>query len=135
MVPRIANQRKRISTNAKTGDWNRKKRIDHQKLNKSCSAKRRMAGCFESLVDFQINQREIPIRKYKLVQTGAKSDDGGFHNGFFKELNQELLEAFPIKPLTIPVASQSKMAITNFPHAIDRCRLLDFLFNDTWFVI
>jgi len=124
-----------MSTNAKTGDWKRKKRIDHQKLKKSCSAKRRMAGCFESLLDFQINQREIPIRKYKLVQTGAKSDDGGFHDGFFKELNHELLEAFPIKPLIIPVASQSNMAIINLPHATGRCGILYFLFNETGFVI
>jgi len=77
----------------------------------------------------------MPIRRYKAVQTGAKSHEGGFQDGFIKLSNQVLLDAFPINPLIIPAASQTNMAINNFPQATGRSEVLYVWRNEIFSLI
>jgi hypothetical protein len=63
---------------------------------------------------FQISHSEIPIKMYKMVQTGAKIPLGGFQEGLLRVKYQVLIDPAENKPLDAPIIWQSKMAMTNF---------------------
>lgn len=88
----------------------------HQKFKKSCDANNIIALFFlgAGFLLFQINHKEIPMSKYSNVQTGAKRNAGGFHDGLMSELNHGFVPVLAINPLKIPVLSQIRIAIINF---------------------
>ena len=108
----------KITSNEICIEWNLKKTIDHQKFRNSCKAKKRKAVCFSIFLSaftsvFQISANEIPIITYRLVHTGAKSDAGGFHEGFCSSANHGYMEGIDKSELIIPVNSQIRIAITS----------------------
>ena len=88
----------------------------HQKFKKSCNANNIIAliFCGAGVLLFQINHKEIPISKYSSVQTGAKRNAGGFHDGLLSASNHGFIPVLAINPLKIPVLSQIRIAIINF---------------------
>ena len=88
----------------------------HQKFKKSCNANNIIALVFlgAGVLLFQINHKEIPMSKYSSIQTGAKRNAGGFHDGLMTELNHGFVPVLAINPLIIPVLSQIRIAMINF---------------------
>lgn len=69
---------------------------------------------FVGFVDFQTSQRLMPIKRYKTVQTGPNTFEGGFQEGLFRLLNQGFIRALESTLLMIPVNSQIAIAMINF---------------------
>lgn len=111
-----------ISPKAIAGNFNPKKIIDHKALRISCPLKMVKAllcwlqsnSWLTELEDCQIKYKEIPIKAYKRVQTGAKSQLGGESKGLFKVAYQTgIAEKVKIEPI-IPAPSQIRIEETNF---------------------
>lgn len=105
---------------ASNGDLSPKKKIDQKKFRPSWIRKRFK----ESRTPFffspfcQIKKAEIPIIKYKIVQTGANTQFGGEKNGLFKVAYQVDTDEAVNKPPIIPTNSQPVIQKTSFPKSL-----------------
>jgi hypothetical protein len=60
---------------------------------------------------FQTMKSEIPIKRYSIVHTGAKTQFGGAKNGFFRFAYQVGMAEVVNREPTIPAASHKTMEI------------------------
>lgn len=115
MVTKIANHKITISIKAKSGAWRPKKNRDHTKLSANCIRKN-----FNAILTFfflspfsQTKYAATPIRKYMLVQTGAKIQLGGEKKGLYKVVYHVGIAAMVKGVLANPTPSQMRMAVMN----------------------
>jgi|SRR3989338_1063717 len=105
---------------ATNGDLSPKKKIDQKKFKASWTRKRFK----DSRTPFflspfcQIKKAEMPIIKYKIVQTGANIQFGGEKNGLFKMAYQSDMDEAVNKLPVIPTNSQPMMQKTSFPKSL-----------------
>ena len=84
-----------------------KKMTDHRALNTSCT-QNKVKASKTPLVDnplCQIRKTDIPIRIYKVVQTGPNTQLGGVDGGFLR-LGYQVGIALKVKRLPIPPAAK-----------------------------
>ena len=91
---RIAIHKTIISINAKKGFCIPKNMKDHRAFNTSCSPKIDIANLIPPFLRpcLEIKNNDIPIKKYKVVQTGANSQLGGLKVGFSRVAYQVSIE-------------------------------------------
>jgi hypothetical protein len=93
-VKAIEAHRRITSKKAIIGLWRPKKRIDQRVLSASCSPKTETAvlACFDSRPFSHTKKSDRAIRKYRVVQTGPKTQFGGVNQGLLKEAYQVGIE-------------------------------------------
>jgi len=100
----IDNQRKIISIKANSGDFSPKKIIGHKAFNISCIPKveTEIFATLLSIPLLQIRYKEIPIKRYNVIQTGPNNQPGGLKSGLFKVKYQvdteEIVKSEPTTP-------------------------------------
>ena len=107
IVARMTSHRIIIIITPPPFDFIPKKMIDHKALNTSWTQKSEKARS-APLIDkpfCQIRKTDIPIRIYKVVQTGPNTQLGGVYGGFFK-LGYQVGIALKVKRLPIPPAAK-----------------------------
>lgn len=77
---------------------------------------------FESL--FQINHKEIPIKRYRVVQTGPNTHPGGLRKGFCKVAYQTGIAEIVKKEPIIPANSHTTTQIISFKKLLTLMNLL-----------
>ena len=88
-------------------DFTPKKIIDHRALNTSWAQKSEKARSAPLIAKpfCQIRKTDIPIRIYKVVQTGPNTQLGGVYGGFLR-LGYQVGIALKVKRLPIPPAAK-----------------------------
>lgn len=79
--------RNKISINPSRGDFNPKKKNDHIALSKSWipNIMKKIFLSLDFILFFQTRYKDIPIRKYSIIQVGANIQFGGAKCGFVNE--------------------------------------------------
>jgi len=115
IVIKIAIQRIIISIRATRGKWSPKKIIDQIKFKKSWIEKNARAILIFLFLKpfFQTKKAETPIKKYKVVHTGPKTQFGGAKKGLLRIAYQPGIEASVKGVLIRPTVSQVTMEINN----------------------
>jgi hypothetical protein len=104
MVKKIANQRRIILMSPKKGDLSPKKATDQKAFKISWIKKRINPFLAWRLFSLfcQITNKDIPINRYRLTQTGPNIQLGGLKKGFFNDSYQVgiagVVKIEPIKP-------------------------------------
>jgi len=89
MVIKINIHNRIISMKANKGACKPKNNIDHKKFRNSCTPKIIRAHFKSLFPEVQTRYKDIPIIKYKMVQTGPNTQLGGLKLGLVKVTYQE----------------------------------------------
>ncbi len=81
IVIKIATHSTIISIKAANGDFNPKNKIDHKVFNPSWIPKKVMAVFLNFDFLIQTRYNDIPIKTYRLIQTGENIQFGGLNEG------------------------------------------------------
>lgn len=104
-----------ISIKPQKGDFIIKNNTDQSALKTNCTKKNtiavRLLGVFLSL--FHTKKNAKPIKKYKVVQTGANNQLGGLKEGFCKVIYQVLTEVCVAYPAKKPTKRHKPTLIKN----------------------
>ncbi len=106
----------KITTKAITIWCSPKKIIDQDAFSTSCTKNTAIAAPALGLVDFlfQTRNSEIPITVYKMIQTGANIQPGGFNAGLFKAAYQVGIDSTVKNEPMIPASWQIRIQKINF---------------------